>query len=90
MATATKKEEAYSWKAGTSSGHTTKLKQSILRLLISMHRPYIEKKFTAVFYLSLLFGGKVRKVFHKICDSNETQSAHLWSEWKWTKLEEIF
>jgi hypothetical protein len=37
MATATKKEEeAYPWKAGTSSGHTTILKQSILRLLISM------------------------------------------------------
>jgi hypothetical protein len=44
MATATKKkrkekkrkEEAYPWKAGTSSGHTTNLKQSILRLLISM------------------------------------------------------
>jgi hypothetical protein len=33
MATATKKEkkeEAYPWKAGASSGHTTKLKQSIL------------------------------------------------------------
>ncbi len=36
MATATKKEEAYPWKAGTSSGHTTNLKQSILRLSISM------------------------------------------------------
>jgi hypothetical protein len=33
MATATKKkrkEEAYPWKAGASSGHTTNLKQSIL------------------------------------------------------------
>jgi hypothetical protein len=32
MATATKKrkEEAYPWKAGTSSGHITNLKQSIL------------------------------------------------------------
>jgi hypothetical protein len=33
MATATKKkrkEEAYSWKAGASSGHITNLKQSIL------------------------------------------------------------
>jgi hypothetical protein len=32
MATATKKikEEAYPWKAGTSSGHTANLKQSIL------------------------------------------------------------
>jgi hypothetical protein len=33
MATATKKkrkEEAYPWKAGASSGHITKLKQSIL------------------------------------------------------------
>jgi hypothetical protein len=37
MATATKKkEEAYPWKASASSGHTTNLKQSILRLLISM------------------------------------------------------
>ncbi len=32
-----KKEEAYPWKASTSSGHTTNLNQSILRLLISMH-----------------------------------------------------
>ncbi len=31
-----RREEAYPWKAGTSSGHTTNLKQSILRLLISM------------------------------------------------------
>jgi hypothetical protein len=31
-----KKKEAYPWKAGASSGHTTNLKQSILRLLISM------------------------------------------------------
>jgi hypothetical protein len=31
-----RKEEAYPWKAGASSGHTTNLKQSILRLLISM------------------------------------------------------
>jgi hypothetical protein len=30
MATATKKEEAYPWKASTSSMHTTNLKQSIL------------------------------------------------------------
>jgi hypothetical protein len=30
MAAATKKEEANSWKAGTSSGHITNLKQSIL------------------------------------------------------------
>jgi hypothetical protein len=41
MATATKKEkkrkeEAYPWKASVSSGHTTNLKQSILRLSISM------------------------------------------------------
>jgi hypothetical protein len=40
MATATnkkkRKEEAYPWNAGASSGHTTNLKQSILRLLISM------------------------------------------------------
>jgi hypothetical protein len=39
MATATKKkrkEEAYSWKAGASSGHITNLTQFILRLLISM------------------------------------------------------
>jgi hypothetical protein len=45
MATATKKEkkrkeEGYPWKAGTSSGHTTNLKQSILRLLISMDKTY--------------------------------------------------
>jgi hypothetical protein len=42
MATATKKkkrkEEAYPWKAGASSGHTTNLKQSILRLSISMKK----------------------------------------------------
>ncbi len=32
MATATKKEEeAYPWKAGASCGHTTNLKQSILK-----------------------------------------------------------
>jgi hypothetical protein len=39
MATATKKkkkEEADPWKAGTSSGQTTNLKQFILRLSISM------------------------------------------------------
>jgi hypothetical protein len=36
MATATKKEEAYPWKAGASSGHTANLKQSILRLSIYM------------------------------------------------------
>jgi hypothetical protein len=38
MATATKKrkEEAYPWKAGANSRHTTNLKQSILRLAISM------------------------------------------------------
>ncbi len=39
MATAAKKqrkEEAYPWKASASSGHTTNLKQSILRLSISM------------------------------------------------------
>jgi len=36
MAAATKKEDAYPWKAGASSGHTTNLKQSILRLSISM------------------------------------------------------
>jgi hypothetical protein len=40
MATATKKkkrkEEAYPQKAGASSWHTTNLKQSILRLSISM------------------------------------------------------
>ncbi len=34
-----RKEEAYPWKAGTSSGHITNLKQSILRLLISMDKP---------------------------------------------------
>ncbi len=43
MATATKKkkrkEEAYPWKAGACSGHTTNLKQSILRLSISMVNP---------------------------------------------------
>ncbi len=31
-----RKEEAYPWKAGVSSGHTKNLKQSILRLSISM------------------------------------------------------
>jgi hypothetical protein len=31
-----RKEEAYPRKAGASSGHTTNLKQSILRLSISM------------------------------------------------------
>ncbi len=41
MATATKKKKkAYPWKAGTSSRHTTNLKQSILRLSISMGAPY--------------------------------------------------
>jgi hypothetical protein len=30
MAAATTKKEAYPWKAGTSSGHSTNLKQSIL------------------------------------------------------------
>ncbi len=34
-----KKLSAYPWKAGASSGHTTNLKQSILRLLISMFKP---------------------------------------------------
>jgi hypothetical protein len=36
-ATTTKKEEAYPWKAGASSRHTKNLKQSILRLSISMN-----------------------------------------------------
>ncbi len=36
MATATKKEEAYPWKAGASSGHTTNLKKTLLRLSIYM------------------------------------------------------
>ncbi len=31
-----RKEEAYPWKASASSGHATNLKQSILRLSISM------------------------------------------------------
>ncbi len=31
-----RKEDAYPWKAGSSSGHTTNLKKSILRLSISM------------------------------------------------------
>ncbi len=31
--------EAYLWKAGTRSGHTTNLKQSIWRLSISMEVP---------------------------------------------------
>jgi hypothetical protein len=42
MGTATKKErkeEAYPWKVGASRGHTTNLKQSILRLSISMLGP---------------------------------------------------
>ncbi len=34
-----RKEEAYPWKAGANSGHTTNLKQSILRLLIYMSSP---------------------------------------------------
>jgi hypothetical protein len=34
-----KKEEAYHWKASASSGHTTNLKQSILRVSISMVTP---------------------------------------------------
>jgi len=44
MAAATKKrkEEAYPWKAGTSSGHIANLKQSIWRLSISMnHTPIL-------------------------------------------------
>ncbi len=32
-----RKEEAYQWKAGATSQHTTNLKQSILRLSISMY-----------------------------------------------------
>jgi hypothetical protein len=32
-----RKEEAYPWKAGASSQHTANLKQSILRLSISMY-----------------------------------------------------
>ncbi len=46
MATATKKEkkkEAYPWKAGASSGHTTNLKYSILRFSISMMTPQSDK-----------------------------------------------
>jgi hypothetical protein len=42
MATATKKEKKRrrkAWKAGAGSGHTTNLKQSILRLSISMVLP---------------------------------------------------
>jgi hypothetical protein len=43
MAAATKKkrkEEAYPWKAGASSGHTTILKQSILETFdIYVHAP---------------------------------------------------
>jgi hypothetical protein len=42
MATATKKKkrkEAHPYKAGASSGYTTNLKQSILRLSISMGFP---------------------------------------------------
>jgi hypothetical protein len=31
-----RKEEAYPWKAGANSGHTTNFNQSILRLSISM------------------------------------------------------
>ena len=48
MAAATKKrkEEAYPWKAGASSGHTTNLKQSIWRLSISMAiLHYTERQF---------------------------------------------
>ncbi len=49
MATATKKkDEAYPWKAGASSGHTTNLKQSILRLSISMHKKELFLFFVAL------------------------------------------
>jgi hypothetical protein len=44
MAAATKKkriQEVYPWKAGTSSGHTINLKQSILRLSIPMVRSHL-------------------------------------------------
>jgi hypothetical protein len=34
-----KRKEVYPWKPGASSGHTTNLKQSILRLLLSMLWP---------------------------------------------------
>ena len=38
-----RKEEAYPWKAGASSGHTTNLKHSILRFSISMMTPQSDK-----------------------------------------------
>jgi hypothetical protein len=44
MATATKKkkkEEAYPWKACASSGHTTNLKLSILRLSMNMRDSHV-------------------------------------------------
>jgi len=43
-----RKEEAYPWKAGASNGHTTNLKQSILRLSISMVAPPKEAKASTV------------------------------------------
>jgi hypothetical protein len=50
MAAATKKkrkEEAYPWKAGASSGHITNLKQSILdfRYLWFLRIPIVDKTF---------------------------------------------
>jgi len=56
MAAATKKkrkEEAYPWKAGASSGHITNLKQSILRLAISMVLPL--SNMDSVLYNKFLF-----------------------------------
>ncbi len=41
-----RKEEAYPWKAGASSGHTTNLKQSILRILIYMVETCLNSKQT--------------------------------------------
>ena len=55
MATETKKkkrkEEAYPWKAGTNSGHTPNLKQSILRLSIYMASTHLLDSGTSLNFL---------------------------------------
>jgi hypothetical protein len=48
-----RKEEAYFWKAGASSGHTTNLKQSILRLSISMIKTVNSYQLNAVVFLKI-------------------------------------
>ncbi len=46
-----KKEEAYPLKAGASSRHTTNLKQSILRLSISMVFTQVRKQYVSMLLL---------------------------------------